>query len=628
MEQLGQQLQDPPRGSHRTSQDVDGDHQLWLAFAGAKDGKEFCASWLALQCRMIPAATAGLLLLQRDDATYGPAAIWPDPRNDLSYLKKIAQRALMERKGVIQRTEPTAANDEIARVHVAYPIDIRGRLYGVVALDLISHTGVDLQAVLRQLHWGGGWLESLFWRVQAEEDVKKLNRNSAALEYVGVAEEHPRFQVAAVAVANELASRLGCDRVTIGFRAGKRIRLKAMSHSAWFSQKSQLASGLENVMDEAFDQNASIAWPSMAATERRVAVAHLDFSKSWDVKAIASVVMQSRGQPVGVLTLERKDDRPFEPDTLREAELASRLVGPILALKLQAEDWFSGRLVDSAKGLLEGIFGPRRPALKLAAATVAVLFGVLTIAKTEFRVSAKSVLEGAVQRAAVAPFDGYIAQASVRAGDVVSAGQLLAALNDRDLLSEKTRWETEKSKLVQKHRDALAKHDRANIQIFSEEVGQAEAQLSLVNAKLLRARIVAPIDGVVVSGDLSQLLGAPVTQGKVLFEIAPLNVYRLALQTDERDIGYVRVGQSGELSLTGSAAQTIPFSVTAVTSVATSEEGRNYFRVEARVEETALPLRPGMEGIGKINTGRRGLLWVWTRTLLERIQLFLWAWSP
>jgi hypothetical protein len=38
----------------------------------------------------------------------------------------------------------------------------------------------------------------------------------------------------------------------------------------------------------------------MAATERRVAVAHLDFSKIWELKAIASVVMQSRGQPVGV----------------------------------------------------------------------------------------------------------------------------------------------------------------------------------------------------------------------------------------------------------------------------------------------------------------------------------------
>jgi multidrug resistance efflux pump len=253
---------------------------------------------------------------------------------------------------------------------------------------------------------------------------------------------------------------------------------------------------------------------------------------------------------------------------------------------------------------------------------------VLSVATTEFRVSAKSVLEGAVQRAAVAPFDGYIAEAPARAGDVVHDDQTLAVLNNRDLMAEKTRWDLEKQKLEQKRRDALAKHDRTNILILAEEIGEAESQLALVNAKLDRTRISAPIGGIVVSGDLSQMLGAPVSQGKVLFEITPLSAYRVVLQVDERDIRYVSIGQTGSLSLTGTSAKTIPFTVTKATSVASAEDGRNFFRVEASLAENDLPLRPGMDGIGKIDVGQKGLLWTWTRALVERAQLSLWAWTP
>ena len=42
------------------------------------------------------------------------------------------------------------------------------------------------------------------------------------------------------------------------------------------------------------------------------------------------------------------------------------------------------------------------------------------------------------------------------------------------------------------------------------------------------------------------MLGSPVEKGKVLFEIAPLDAYRLIVHVDERDIRYVAAGQSGD----------------------------------------------------------------------------------
>ena len=71
---------------------------------------------------------------------------------------------------------------------------------------------------------------------------------------------------------------------------------------------------------------------------------------------------------------------------------------------------------------------------------------------------------------------------------------------------------------------------------------QVQSEMALLDDQLAHTRVLSPFDGIVVSGDLSQSLGSPVEKGKVLFEIAPLDSYRIVLEVDERDIADVRVG--------------------------------------------------------------------------------------
>ena len=157
---------------------------------------------------------------------------------------------------------------------------------------------------------------------------------------------------------------------------------------------------------------------------------------------------------------------------------------------------------------------------------------------------------------------------------------------------------------------------------------QTEAQIALAQEKLARTRIVAPIDGLVVSGDLSQSIGAPVETGKVLFEVAPLDDYRVIVRLDERDIRFVEAGQRGRLLLHGQADSTVDFTVQRITSVAEIDGGRNTFRVEGTLEGVPGNLRPGMEGVGKIAITDRSFAWVWTRGLMDWLRMQIWAWTP
>jgi RND family efflux transporter MFP subunit len=245
----------------------------------------------------------------------------------------------------------------------------------------------------------------------------------------------------------------------------------------------------------------------------------------------------------------------------------------------------------------------------------------------DYRVPAKAVLEGEIQRSVVAPFEGYIAQAYIRAGQTVKKGQLLAKLDDRDLLVEKQKWSSEFEQNDRKYRDSLARRERSQARIMAAQVAQTEAQLTLVEDKLARARIIAPFDGVVVTGDLSQLFGSPVERGKLLFEVAPLDAYRVILKVDERDIRDVAVGQTGAIVLAGLSAETMPLDVVNI-SIAEAEEGQNYFRVEAKLRDGTVRLRPGMEGVGKINVGERKLIWIWTHRFTDWLRMVAWNWLP
>lgn len=590
----------------------------WEAFASAQTAADFCSNWLALQCLQVSDVRAALLLLEQGGGTFVPAAVWPSANTDVTYLAPAAQQCLSERQGKVVRGLSGAL------VVVAYPMTSEGQPLGAVVLDLAERADVALQDVLRQLYWGTGWLETLFLRRHGAEDAQQLQRAQQALDVLAVASEHARLPSLAMAVVNELAKRFGCDRVALGADRGGRVRLLAISHSAFFEKKSQFVATLENAMEEALDQRCSVVFPAGDDACKAIAIAHRDFAAT---RAVCSVVLASRGIGVGVLTFERSEGTAFGEQEVRGFEVVAALLGPLLESKLDLHRWFAGRLADKVCNGWRRLRDPRRPGFRVTAAGVVLLLLAFFLVDGDYRVSAKAVVEGEVQRAAVAPFEGFLRSAPVRAGFVVKQGQELATLDDRDLLVERQRWHSEREQHRARYRDALAKHERANANVSLAQALEADSQLALTEEKLARASIVAPFDGVIVSGDLSQLLGSPVEQGKLLFEIAPLDAYRVILKVEDRDIRDVRVGQSGTLVLTGLAGEKLAFEVRNV-SMAQAEDGKNVFRVEAQLARTDLKLRPGMEGVGKIDAGEQTYAWIWTHRLTDWLRMQAWTWLP
>jgi multidrug efflux pump subunit AcrA (membrane-fusion protein) len=243
-------------------------------------------------------------------------------------------------------------------------------------------------------------------------------------------------------------------------------------------------------------------------------------------------------------------------------------------------------------------------------------------------VSADAAVEGEVQRAISAPIAGFVKEAPRRAGDTVRKGEIIGRFDDRELRLERVKLLGQQGQYGKQYREAMATHNRPQAAIVTAQLEQVEAQLALVDEQLVRVEMVAPFDGVILSGDLSQRLGAPVERGQVLFEVAPLDNFRIALQVDEHDFAEVLLGQRGELAVASMPHQRFAFTVTKITAVNNAKDGRNRFRVEARLDAPPERLRPGMEGVGKIEIDQRRLVWIWTHGLVDRIRLWLWSSLP
>jgi RND family efflux transporter MFP subunit len=580
---------------------------------------EGVASWLARQCRMLPGAMRAVAVLGRPDAP--AAACWPEGSGPHPDLEAAAMAALVRRSVLAEDLAPRPGLPP-TRSRVAVPFPPAAGVLGAVALELADVKSSEAAPVVAALRSGAAWLP-----LARQSEPGRERYATTLLAWLSVALEAESRDAAALRVATELAATLGCERVAIGALEHGRMRLLALSHSARFDPRTEPMRVLVALLEEAADQDATVAVPAPAGAPAPIAREH-ERAQQAQGGALWSVPLPAGGRVVGAIHFEARGAHALDPGLLRLCEEAAAHLGPALELAQRAGAPLRARARERLRDALRELAGPRRTGTKLALAGALCAALLLGFASGPFRVTADATLEGRVQRAVVAGLEGYVAEAHARAGDLVRQGEVLGRLDDRDLELERRKWTGRHAALRKEYREALASHDRARVAVLTARLAEAEAELDLLEARLARTALVAPFDGVVVRGDLSQALGSPVEKGEVLFEVAPLDGYRIVLRVDERDVAHVAPGQPGSLALSALPGQTLPLTVERVIPVASVHEGRNVFPVEARVEQGTSGLRPGMAGVAKIEAGHERLSWIWTRRAFDALRLWAWGWWP
>jgi multidrug resistance efflux pump len=611
---------------------LDDEAEVWRRFAGTPEA-DALPLWFDILCRQMSGIRAGLVLLvSREAHTFLPAAMWPMQAGlDVGYLGDVAREALSTRRGVIRRVDAAgqtltgAAAGGPTRAFIGYPVESGPELLGAVVVDVQAAGEPELIRLLRTLHWGTAWL-----RARAlQGDVTRLRQQgetyAEVLHTLARAQQPETLQAMLFALVNALADRFACQRVAIGLVKGEVVELGALSRSAWFDKNSLLVRLLCSVMDETRRAKATISFPGAEAAMARPAHAELVREEGG---CLLSLVMNHGQQEGAILLLQRPADQPFQEHERYWLETFAALAAPGVAAQRKADRSLFRHSLDTGLTFWKKITGPRHYTWKLATLAVVAFLLLTTLVPVAYRVSAKTEIEGQVQRVIPAPFAGFVSKSYHRAGETVHAGELLAELDNKDLLMEQAKWQSESEQYARKLREAMADRNLSDTQVLGAQYDQAAAQLALVDNKLSRVKLTAPFDGVIVSGDLSQSIGEPEEEGKTLFEVAPLTDYKVVLKVDEHDVGNLREGQQGRLVLSGMPGNKLDLVVRRIVPVAVAEDGISHFRVEADLVGPAPQLRPGMEGIGKITVGQRNLMWIWTHRFTDWLRLQAWNWLP
>lgn len=436
---------------------------------------------------------------------------------------------------------------------------------------------------------------------------------------------HPRLGPAATAFASELATRLGCERVAVGFVEDRFSRVVALSHGTLGEGSTDTLRTMGAAMDEAIEQAATVIAPAPPHLPPRIILAHDEFIRQ-EGGVVCTIPIAVQHELVGAVLLQFRQGNAPDPAVIMEWEHAVALVGPVLHYMRHGERPWRKRLRDHLRRGWAALKSPAGDRLRLGLGGALVVLIVLLLVPFEYRVGGNARVEGAIQRVLVAPVDGFLKRSLVRPGDLVKSGQVLAELAEQDLQLERSRWASELAQHENAYGAAMARADRAQLVISQAKAEEARAQLELVDEQLGRIRIEAPFDGVVIRGDLSQSLGAPVQRGDVLLTVAPRERFRVIVEVDERDIARIRVGQAGHLALSALPWDTLPLAVTRITPMATAVDGRNVFEVEAALSAQPDNLRPGLRGVAKIAVGREPLAWAWTHRLIDWMRIGLWSW--
>jgi hypothetical protein len=637
---------------------------LWAAFSSAPAG-DIAAAWLDLARRRLGPVPAMALFGGLQEAPV-PEAVWPQ-----GFVPDESMRTAVA-EGLAQGL-PLVRSSPRGFILVCPLLQEQQ----VVAVEAAAASPQDLQRLLDELLWTSGWLAARLAARRAERSEVRAQQVELAARLA----ENMARETAAPAAARALAAGLGasfrCSEVRVGVSRRGRLTMAAR----WPEPDSDAEDDAAALAGESHRQEVLAAAvlagralsiplaPPEDEAEARAALAvagddpaTTGLPPQGDASANAGGDAATAGDTVDSGPLQEADAEadaaegqaqapartpgPIEslsrtsalcavPLILAEgaagAVLLERIVGPAFsdeevaaldAIALQAAPLLESRpmgrpQVTTERRAFVALFGPVRLRFKLALVALLAMALVLTGATGEYAVPATAVMEGAPPRAVSAPFKGVLAELAVRRGDTVKRGQLLARMDDRELQLERLRLGAARDHLAQVVREARELRDTGASGALGTKLQEVEASLRTVEERLSRLRIVSPVDGVVSGGQGFGFADGPVEQGQALLEISPVDTYRLVLWVDERNLPFLREGQSGRVDF--GAGEPVPITIKRLTGVTAPVKGASRVRVEAQLQAMSEHAVPGAEGSAEVGVGKRKMVWIWWRSFQREI---------
>jgi biotin carboxyl carrier protein len=488
-----------------------------------------------------------------------------------------------------------------------------------------------------------GYFDLFTLRRNAEQARDIAQSHQYVLQYTTAVATAEGFESAGANLCNELANRTHATRVSLGWVKGRNIKVKAISHTEEFDKKQELVVLLAKVMEECADQEAVVQYDPTGKGTDNVTRDAQQLSRTQGGHIVLSMPLRRQAEVIGVITCEFLPGTQITPQASSALATAVDLLAPQLWDRYQNDRWLITKVGISTREVAKATIGPKHMLAKLIAAAVVGVILAAVLIRPMYRISAPFSFMTDTRSTLSAPFEGKLGEVAwvqdpythqqrrLKPGDLVKKGDVLVSMDT----SEETLQYWEADAQAKQYRANAAQErsknepdSQAKAKIADYQADEAEAKKQLLALRIDQGKIRAPIDGVLLKGDLEDQRGKPVKQGDELMVVGRPEQLKAEIEVAERDIQEVKVGQLGWIATSSLPGDKHPIKIERIVPIGNpNKEGQNVFKVYGTLQDTVGTWRPGMAGEAKVEVERKPLWWIYSHKLIEFVKLQAWKWG-
>ncbi len=514
-----------------------------------------------------------------------------------------------------------------------------------------------LRFLLQMCELAGEWLKS--------QRLQQLGDRETLLQQVdGFARGvHESLDVddTCYTIANEAQRLIGCDRVSVAVRRGRKCKIEAVSGQDAFDARSNIvvmlgrlatrvvatgeplwySGSTEDLPPQIEEAVHDYVDESHSKTVAIIPLAHTD-TELGDLED-ASAETEKDPNYIGALIVEQIEDLRPQSSLAPRIDLVCGHTERALTNAIDFNNLFLmpvWRAIGHSRWMLQA---KTLPKTILAIVAAIALIVAMFVVPADFDLEGRGTIQPKERRDVFVLEDGEVTKVFVKHGDLVEAGQPLVQLTNSDLEVRMTDIAGQKKatrKQFYSLQRMLMDHEVARDEKLrmAGEKKQLEQRLdSLVKQyKLLTQKhenltIRSPVNGQIVTWDVERLLASrPVSAGQVLLTVAdPQGPWELEVYMPENRMGHIAdarktMGEELTVNYIVATDPTTPCQGQ-LREIRARADVHNEFghAVWMLVDIDAVDFRdprPGATATARVHCGRRAIGYVWLHELFESFQ--------
>jgi len=552
--------------------------------------------------------------------------------NDPGFYQDMVQKFLTDvlaaGKTRLRMYRSKFSQDNVALALLSSPIyNTHGATIGAIAMAVNAKSKGQaqlFQITLESLTIMMSYCAELVGNHNANQHLESAISYKQLCQVAGYSSRHEL----AFSLANNLRNKSNCDQVILGLVSHKKVKIIAISGLDDVQKQSASVKAIREAMEECLDLDRILAFQPKKRQSNELTANDYRLHRQWHNiagnAAVASIPLHTQTGCAAIVSLRRDSHCSFTKEELDKIRDLMEPFAPAFALIDRAQRNLLTHAMETTRQTATNALKPQRWKKKMLVVALLAFLGWFCFGTTDYQITVPATIVPAQVRHIAAPFTGMLQSAPVVQGDLIEQAGVLCVFDHQELSKEREKLIAQ-IEIAQLEEDkALTTQSQMNVQLARAHKRMLQAKLDIVNQKIDQATMRAPFDGIVVRGDMRSRIGQIIPQGEPLFEISSSKQWQLEMAVPEHLSLGLSPGLTGKFATNAQPELLHNLQVSRVSPHAELRQGKNVYLTEAPIDADLPWIKSGMEGMAKINLGRKRVCWVALHNVIDYFRMKFW----